>query len=70
MVTFILMWLGLVAHLGLHALSLSLLLSAVFGSFILLRGFGHHMRAFYGISKKVVYSWKEKFLGASMEVRN
>ena len=63
MATFLLMWLGLVAHLGLHALSISLLLSAVFGSLILLRGFGHHMRTFYAISKKVVYSWKEKFLG-------
>lgn len=63
MVTFILMWLGLFSHLSLHALSLSLLVSALIGSFILLRGFGHHMRAFYGIARTVAYSWKEKFLG-------
>jgi hypothetical protein len=57
------MWLGLVVHLSLHALSLSLLLSAVTGLYILLRGFGHHIRAFYNISKTFVYSWREKFFG-------
>ena len=55
------MWLGLVLNLSLHALSISLLLSALAGLYIIWRGFGRHIRAFLDISKRYAYSWKEKF---------
>ncbi len=61
-ITFIMMWLGLVLNLSLHALSISLLLSALTGSYIVWRGFGHHIRAFLHISQKHAYSWKKNFI--------
>ncbi len=61
-VTFVLMWLGLVFRLSLHALSLSLLLSAFIGTCIIWKGFGHFIRSFFDISKHFAYSWKEKFV--------
>jgi hypothetical protein len=61
-ITFFIMWLGLVFHLFLHALSISLLLSALTGLYIIWRGFGRHIRTFWDISKRYAYSWKEKFI--------
>ncbi len=61
-ITFLSMWIGLVLNLSLHALSISLLLSALAGLFIVWRGFGHHIRVFLDISKRYAYSWKDKFI--------
>lgn len=60
--TFFIMWMGLVSRLSLHALSISLLLSSVFGVYIIWRGFGPQISAFLNISKKVLYIWKGKFI--------
>jgi hypothetical protein len=38
-----------------------MLISALIGSYIVWRGFGHYIRAFLDISRRHAYSWKEKF---------
>lgn len=57
------MWLGLVSHLGLHALSVSLFLSSLIGLYIVFTRFRRHINKFLNISREFAYSWKEKFWG-------
>lgn len=62
-VTMILMWLGLVFKFGLHALSLSMLIGALFGSYTVLRRYGRLFSSFLSISRSFQYSWRKQILG-------
>ena len=67
-ITFIIMWLGLVLNLSLHALSISLLLSALAGLYIIWRGFRASYTSILGYFKEVCLFMERKILYTPMEI--
>ena len=60
--TMVLMWLGLVFHFGLYALSLSMLGAALYGLYAVWRRYGPLFGAFITESRAAAYSWRRHVL--------
>lgn len=62
-VAMLILWVGLVLHFGLYALSLSMLIGSIYGSYLILARYRGLFRNFLSLSKSSTYSAKKEILG-------